>query len=367
MLKKYNDEIIENVRGLLDSSVIVGENDIDLVIDKLNVSGINPDDLTIRDLEIKDLGTDYVNEDIDEDESVELLVKNVKDSSVKLYLRDVSYIVKNTKILSKEEEIELAERIKNGDLAAKKLLINSNLRLVIHNAKKFMNRGVSTEDLIQEGNLGLSIAADKYNPKRGFKFSTYATWWILQRIKRLVVMKYSIIGVPPHAIYKARTISKVIDEYKKNNEGKKPTVNEIANITGLPARTVKSIVNIPKIAIDLDAPIDSGGDSTFGEILTDDNQKPVEDAVINNFLREYLEKKIDLLRPTEQMVVRKYFFEGKNLQKIGNEMGRSRERVRQIKEDAMTKLNISVSEDALDSLRNTIAGQDTSDTSGDSD
>lgn len=336
---------IKNIQGLLNASSIVGEDDLDFVIDELSISDINPDLLTADEIAFEGSSDDSKEKerrlvqsgDEDIDESIEELSGYTTDSAVKLYLKDVSREVKKHGLLTREQEVELAKRIKRGDEEAKNLLISSNLRLVVSCAKKFANKGVAIEDLIQEGNLGLCIAAGKYDTKKGFKFSTYATWWILQRIRKLIVMKYNVINVPAHVYYKSRAISKARSQFLENYK-REPSEQEIADITGLPLRTVRTVINMPGRMIDLDAKIDDSGQATFGDIIPDMEDKEIHTVVENNLLHEQLEEKIDNLLEREQIVVKKYFFEGKSLAQIGNEMGLTRERIRQIKQDAMKKL-----------------------------
>ena len=345
---------IKNIQGLLNASSIVGDEDLDLVIDKLSISDINPDQLTAEEIAFNDGDSKEKNKNEEEkdvgscniEDSIEELSGYVSDSSVKLYLKDVSYTVKRYGLLSKEEEEKLAKRIKKGDNEAKQILISSNLRLVISMAKKFANKGVAIEDLIQEGNLGLCIAAEKYDLKKGFRFSTYATWWILQRIRKLIVMKYNVINVPPHVYYKSKAIQKAKAFFIEKND-REPTIQEISEITGFPIRTIKNVMNMPQKTIDIDAKINDSGQTTFGDIIPDREEKDLHTVAENDIMSEQLREKISGLKEREQIVLKKYFFEGKSLAQIGIEMDYSRERVRQIKEDAIRNLNAS----GMDSIK----------------
>lgn len=345
---------IKNIQGLLNASSIVGDEDLDLVIDKLSVSDISPDQLTADEIAFNESNENEDEENKCKDDgssddiegSIEELSGYVSDSSVKLYLKDVSYAVKKYGLLSKEEEDNLAKRIKDGDEEAKKILISANLRLVISAAKKFANKGVAMEDLIQEGNLGLCIAAGKYDLKKGFRFSTYATWWILQRIRKLIVMKYNVINVPPHVYYKSKAIQKARASFIEKND-REPTVQEISEITGFPIKTIKNVMNMPQKTIDIDAKINDSGQTTFGDIIPDKEEKDLHTVAENDIMCEQLREKISELKKREQIVLKKYFFEGKSLAQIGIEMDYSRERVRQIKEDAIRNLNAS----GMDSIK----------------
>lgn len=332
----YDERQIIDIQSLFNASNIADDNDLPDLIDRLNKTGIDPSLLTLKDFGLEGL-TDNGNEDTTIEEDIDILSNKCQDSTLQLYLKDVRDITKQYGLLSREQEIELAKKIKKGNNSAKQTLINSNLRLVIKYAKKFCGQGVAAEDLIQEGNLGLCMAADKYDYKKGFRFSTYATWWILQRIRRLMVSRYNIISVPTHVYYKAKTISNVIAEFQLEH-GRTPTTQEIAEITKLPIRTIETTMKVPSHMINIESNIDNDCNTTFGDILSDPNEKNIEDTVANNLIKDNIKDKLYLLSEREREVVEKYFFQGKSLQEIGNEMGRTRERIRQIKEDALYKL-----------------------------
>ena len=332
---------IENIKTLLYSADIVDDADLDVVIEGLSSKSIDPNKLSIKDLELN-FENDEDNNESDSDEDIEdevnSIIFSVEDTAVKLYLKDVLNETKKHGIMTREEELKLAPKIKARDKETLKLLMASNLRLVIHNAKKFSGRGISMDELIQEGNLGLCIAAQKFDPDKGFKFSTYATWWILQRIRKMIVTRFNIIRVPPHMIYKIRTINLAKEKYF-NEHKKLPTKKQLAEMTGLSLKTIKSAENIPTGVINLDSHIDDDNDTTFGEIIENKNDVSVESQVSSKIDRDFLSERAKaLLSEKEIYILNKYFFERKSLQEIGNEMGRTRERVRQIKKEALEKL-----------------------------
>lgn len=334
--KTFNNQQLNNVNSLFNASNIADENDLPGLIDRLNDTGVDPSLLTLNDFGLEGL-KDEDDRETTIEEDINILSGSCKDTSLQLYLRDVREMSKRCQLLSREQEVDLAKRIKNGDSSAKEMLINSNLRLVIKYAKKFCNQGVSSEDLIQEGNLGLCMAAEKYDYRKGFKFSTYATWWILQRIRKLMVMKYNIINVPTHIYYKAKTISNVIGEFQAKY-GRTPTKQEISDITGFPLRTVETTMKYPTRMVNIDSKVDNDCNTTVGDILINPNEKAVEETVCENLLRNSIENSMGVLSEKEKLVLEEYYFKGKSLQEIGKSIGRSRERVRQIKDDALSKL-----------------------------
>ena len=335
-LKGTDNYQIQNVNRIFDASNIADENDLPGLIDRLNDTGVDPSLLTLKDFGLEGLKDEGEKETTIEEDII-ILSKKTKDLTLQLYLRDVREITKQYGLLNKEQEVDLAKRIENGDNSAKETLINSNLRLVIKYANKFCNKGVAVEDLIQEGNLGLCVAAEKYDYRKGFRFSTYATWWILQRIRRLLVIKYNIINIPTHIYYKAKTVSNVIGEFQATH-GRTPTKEEISKITGLPVRTVETTMNYPSHIINLENKLDDDCTTTVGDVLINPDEKTVEDTVYENLLRSSIKNNMSILSDKEKHVLEEYFFKGRSLQEIGEAMGRSRERIRQIKDDALSKL-----------------------------
>lgn len=260
------------------------------------------------------------------------------DDSVKIYLQQIGKV----KLLNSEEEIDLAKRIAEGDERAKAQLVKANLRLVVSIAKKYIGRGLSFLDLIQEGNLGLIRAAEKFDYKRGFKFSTYATWWIQQAITRGIADKSRTIRLPVHMIETIGRLKKVTRDL--NHElGRTPTKEELAARMGISLAKLRLVLKATQSTISLETPLHTKDEaSKIGDFLVDESMESPDTRVSQENLTEELEKILDSLRPRERDVLKLRFglSDGnkRTLEEIGQLFGVSRERVRQIETRALNKL-----------------------------
>jgi RNA polymerase primary sigma factor len=243
-------------------------------------------------------------------------------------------------LLTATEEIELAKRIERGDMSAKDRMINSNLRLVVSIAKKYQGQGLSLGDLIQEGVIGLIRAAEKFDWRRGFKFSTYATLWIRQAIQRGLHNTSRTIRMPVHIAQRERKISRVERELNVKL-GREPTVEEIAEVAELPVEEVEEIKKASQPMASLDQPVGDDGDSAFGDFLSSDKPEPQEEVAMN-FRDEAVRRALDRLPERERDVVELRFGVGlaepTPLRETGRVLGMSAERVRQLEERALRQL-----------------------------
>ena len=256
---------------------------------------------------------------------------------VRMYLREIGKIP----LLTKEEEVELAKRVEAGDEEAKKKLIEANLRLVVSIAKKYIGRGLSFLDLIQEGNLGLIRAVEKFDYRKGFKFSTYATWWIRQAITRAIADQARTIRIPVHMV---ETINKLIRVSRQlvQQLGREPTVEEIAQALELLPEKVEDIQRIAQEPVSLETPIGEEEDSQLGDFIEDKDSPNPEEATAGQLLREQLEEMLGELTEREREVLRLRFGleDGRahTLEEVGKRFNVTRERIRQIEAKALRKL-----------------------------
>ena len=258
-------------------------------------------------------------------------------SNIQLYMKNISVYP----LLSKEEEVELSRRILEGDESAKEELVNCNLRLVVHIAKQYQHRGLDFADLIQEGNCGLEKAASKFDCRLGNRFSTYATYWIQQDIRRAIINNSRLIRLPSSVIESINKMYRYENDYIQQY-GYEPSLEEIANEMKISVKNVAEIKQAAFNTTSLDKAIDDDGDTCIGDLIADtSNITPVE-YVNKSFLREKLEKAINNLNEVEQKVIRcRYGFDDnwvKTFEEVADRFGVSRERVRQIEGTALTKL-----------------------------
>jgi RNA polymerase primary sigma factor len=257
--------------------------------------------------------------------------------SLRLYLRSIGRVG----LLTGRQEVELAERIERGDIAAKQHMIEANLRLVVSIAKGYMGRGLSFLDLIQEGSLGLIRAVEKFDHRRGYKFSTYATWWIRQAVTRAIADKSRTIRIPVHM---AERINKLtyVERSLVQQLGREPTAAEVAAAIDRPVREVKEMRRIAQAPISLERPIGEGEDSEFGDLIEDDGSVSPLEQTIDNMRRASLARALGALPARERGVISmRYGLDGeepKTLEEVGRAFGLTRERIRQIETHTLRKL-----------------------------
>jgi RNA polymerase primary sigma factor len=260
--------------------------------------------------------------------------------SVQLFLNEAARYA----LLTADEEVELAKRIERGDLAAKERMINSNLRLVVSIAKRYQGHGVALLDLVQEGVIGLIRAVEKFDWRRGFKFSTYATWWIRQAVQRGVANKARTIRIPTHVVEREQRINRAIRELTLKL-GRDPTDSEIAKRTRLSLKHVREAIEAPRAVTSLDRPLGDENGSTFGELVAA-QEAPLEEEVEVSLREDALRRAVRKLPEREQEVIRlRYGLNGdgapQSLEEIGRRLNLTRERVRQIETKALERLSMA--------------------------
>ena len=259
------------------------------------------------------------------------------EDPVRMYLKEIGKVP----LLSADEEVELAKRMAEGDEEAKKRLAEANLRLVVSIAKRYVGRGMLFLDLIQEGNLGLIKAVEKFDYHKGFKFSTYATWWIRQAITRAIADQARTIRIPVHMV---ETINKLIRVSRQllQELGREPTPEEIAAELDMPVERVREILKISQEPVSLETPIGEEEDSHLGDFIQDDNVLVPAEAAAQTLLKEQLDEVLDTLTEREQKVLRLRFGmndgRARTLEEVGKEFDVTRERIRQIEAKALRKL-----------------------------
>ncbi len=322
----------------------IGEMDIDpeqleKFYDTLETNGVEIvetlDDIMLDDVELTSI-TDV--SDINEDSDAEPLPENIAiDDPVKIYLKEIGRVP----LLSADEELDLAIRISDGDVAAKKRLSEANLRLVVSIAKRYLGRGMQFLDLIQEGNLGLIKAVEKFDYTKGFKFSTYATWWIRQAITRAIADQARTIRIPVHMVETINKVKKVSSQLLHQN-GHEPTAEEISEVIGMPTDKVREIMRVAQEPVSLETPIGEEEDSHLGDFIPDDDAPAPQDAASHTLLKEQLSEVLSTLTPREERVLRLRFGledgRSRTLEEVGEVFNVTRERIRQIEAKALRKL-----------------------------
>ena len=271
------------------------------------------------------------------EDDIDTIIEGNVDDSVKMYLKDIGKVP----LLSAEEEVELAKRMEQGDENAKRRLSEANLRLVVSIAKRYVGRGMQFLDLIQEGNLGLMKAVEKFDYTKGFKFSTYATWWIRQAITRAIADQARTIRIPVHMV---ETINKLIRVQRQllQDLGRDPTPEEIGAEMGMSPDRVREIQKISQEPVSLETPIGEEEDSQLGDFIEDSSAVAPPEAASDSMLREQLDQVLDSLADRERKVIKFRFGledgHPRTLEEVGREFGVTRERIRQIESKTLAKL-----------------------------
>ena len=339
--KNKIDELIEHgkAKGVLTYKEVMdalNETDMDSdqiekLYDKFESMNI---DVVDEELEVPE----NINEEIAEIENDASLGEGISiDDPVRMYLKEIGKVP----LLSATEEIELAKRMADGDQEAKKKLAEANLRLVVSVAKRYVGRGMLFLDLIQEGNLGLIKAVDKFDYTKGFKFSTYATWWIRQSITRAIADQARTIRIPVHMVETITKVKKMQSQLLHAN-GYEPTEDEIAEKLNMPLDKVREIIRIAQDPVSLETPIGEEEDSHLGDFIPDEDAPPPADEACNSVLKQTIGEVLDTLTEREKRVIILRFglIDGRQrtLEEVGQEFQVTRERIRQIETKALRKL-----------------------------
>ena len=331
-------KVKEIVDGLVAAYKMKGSVSTNALCDVLEKHDLGPNQIEQIYKALPEAGIQIFDEDERDKELFEQALSDIGlDDPVKMYLKDIGRVP----LLSGDEEIELARRMQEGDEAAKKRLSEANLRLVVSIAKRYVGRGMLLLDLIQEGNLGLMKAVEKFDYQKGFKFSTYATWWIRQSITRAIADQARTIRIPVHMVETINKLTRVSRILLQEN-GREPTPEEIAAAMEVDVARVREIQKIAQDPVSLETPIGEEEDSHLGDFIEDDKTQTPGDSVAFIMLKEQLLGVLDTLTPREEKVLRLRYGidDGKprTLEEVGREFNVTRERIRQIEAKALRKL-----------------------------
>ena len=306
---------------------------VDRLYEKIEGSNIK----IIEDMEL-DIDTDLESITIEDESGADEVSETINvDDPVKVYLKEIGRVP----LLTTEEELKLSEKMAQGDQDAAKRLSEANLRLVVSIAKRYVGRGMQFLDLIQEGNLGLIKAVEKFDYTKGFKFSTYATWWIRQSITRAIADQARTIRIPVHMVETINKVKKVSSQLLHKN-GHEPTSEEIAREIDMPVEKVSEIMRVSQEPVSLETPIGEEEDSHLGDFIPDDDAPAPAEAASYTLLKEQISKVLSTLTPREEKVLRLRFGledgRQRTLEEVGKEFNVTRERIRQIEAKALRKL-----------------------------
>ena len=266
-------------------------------------------------------------------------ITNRESASLDKYLQEIG----REDLITAEEEVELAQRIKNGDRLALEKLTRANLRFVVSVAKQYQNQGLSLPDLINEGNLGLIKAAEKFDETRGFKFISYAVWWIRQSILQALAEQSRIVRLPLNQVGSLNKINKAFSKFEQENE-RRPSAEELAEELDIPVDKIADTMKVSGRHVSVDAPFVEGEDNSLLDVMINDDSPNADRALINESLSKEIDRALSTLSEREHEIVKKFFGIGvpeMTLEEIGDEFGLTRERVRQIKEKAIRRLRSS--------------------------
>ncbi|WP_423230668.1 RNA polymerase sigma factor RpoD [Clostridium disporicum] len=336
------NERMSIVKNLLDKGKKAGVLTYKEILDEIDHIDLEPEQIekiyeVLESMGIEVQGQAAEVEVVEEDLDLTIPEGIAIDDPVRMYLKEIGKVP----LLSSEEEMELAKRIEEGDQYAKKKLAEANLRLVVSIAKRYVGRGMLFLDLIQEGNLGLIKAVEKFDFRKGFKFSTYATWWIRQAITRAIADQARTIRIPVHMV---ETINKLIRVQRQllQELGRDPYPEEISKVMDLPVDKVREIQKIAQEPVSLETPIGEEEDSHLGDFIPDDDAPAPAEAAAFTMLKEQLINVLDTLTPREEKVLRLRFGlddgRARTLEEVGKEFNVTRERIRQIEAKALRKL-----------------------------